>query len=147
MRVALLDGAGEAVAVAGCALPPGGLEQPMLWWVGVEAAFAALRGRADLSGIGAIAVDGTSGTVLLADRDGVPVGRASPYDAVAGDAAVLARIAGIAGRDSPARGVGSPLARLLERGRLARASGCCTRRTGWPGGCAGASTSPTRTTR
>jgi len=116
VRVALLDGAGEAVAVAGCALPPGGLEQPMLWWVGVEAAFAALRGRADLSGIGAIAVDGTSGTVLLADRDGVPVGRASPYDAVAGDAAVLARIAGIAGRDSPARGVGSPLARLLERG-------------------------------
>ncbi len=118
VRVALLDGAGEVVAGAGCVLPAGGISEPGAWWEGVEAAFAGLRGRAELGGVGAVAVDGTSGTVLLADGGGAVVGRASPYDAVAGDAGVVARIAGLAGEGSAARGVGSPLARLLERGRV-----------------------------
>ncbi len=118
VRVALLDAAGEAVAGAGCALPAGGIGEPEVWWEGVAAAFAGLRERADLGGVGAVAVDGTSGTVLLADGGGAVSGRASPYDAVAGDAGVVARIAGLAGEESAARGVGSPLARLLERGRV-----------------------------
>ncbi len=118
VRVALLDGAGEVVAGAGCALPAGGVGEPALWWEGVAGAFAALRGRAELGGVGAVAVDGTSGTVLLADGGGAVAGRASPYDAVARDAGVVARIAGLAGEESAARGAGSPLARMLERGRV-----------------------------
>lgn len=118
VRVALVDGVGEVVAVAGCALPAGGIEKPALWWGAVGEAFAGLRRRAELGGVGAVAVDGTSGTVLLADGGGAVAGRASPYDAVVGDAEVVARIAGLAGEESAARGAGSPLARMLERGRV-----------------------------
>ncbi|MGI4976548.1 MAG: FGGY-family carbohydrate kinase, partial [Janthinobacterium lividum] len=106
------------VAAAGYALPAGGLEEPALWWEAVGAAFAGLRERAQLASVGAVAVDGTSGTVLLADGAGAVAGRASPYDAVARDAGVVARIAGMAGEESAARGAGSPLARMLERGRV-----------------------------
>lgn len=59
-----------------------------------------------------IAVDGTSSTLLLCDRQGVPCTRALMYD----DRRAVAEaelVAAVAPADSPARGPGSALAKLL----------------------------------
>jgi sugar (pentulose or hexulose) kinase len=93
-------------------------QQPELWWQGVEQVLQAISTRLDPTAIRAIAVDGTSGTVLLADAAGVPLSPGLMYNdgrAVA----QAARIANIAPRESAAHGTASGLAKLLwllERG-------------------------------
>ena len=60
----------------------------------------------------ALAVDGTSGTVLAGDAAGTPIGPASLYNDPA-DPALVARIAAGAPPDSAAQGATSPAAKLL----------------------------------
>ena len=62
--------------------------------------------------IRAIAVDGTSGTLLLADADGEPLAPARMYNDTSG-AGLAQRIAALAPPESGAHGAASPLARLL----------------------------------
>ena len=54
------------------------LQDPKIWWTAVEQAFALL----DLKGLNvlALAIDGTSGTILAVDRNGEPLGLASSID-------------------------------------------------------------------
>ena len=86
------------------------LQHPAIWW---EAVMAALKGL-DLQGahVHAIAIDGTSGTILAVDANGSPVGLASMYNDVA-EAAQLAKVAGVASKETAALGSTSPLARAL----------------------------------
>ncbi len=86
-------------------------QDPAIWWDALRAAFAGL----DLSGLAvrAIAVDGTSGTILAIGQDGTPVGLASMYNDVGGKPE-LARITGAAPRETAALGGTSPLARAME---------------------------------
>lgn len=82
-----------------------------LWWDAVQQVMAEIPEtiRANLQGI---AVDGTSGTILLADAEGNPTTPALMYN----DARALEqarRIAAIAPRDSGAHGATSSLAKLL----------------------------------
>ena len=88
-------------------------QDPHVWW---EATRAALS-RLDLSGVRvrAIAVDGTSGTIVGIDADGVPTGPASMYSDIAGDAA-MAIVDAVAPRATAARGRTSPLARAMDIG-------------------------------
>lgn len=81
-----------------------------LWWQAVGEALADL----DLHGltVKAIAVDGTSGTILPITSDGRPLALASLYNDVAEPAGV-AGVAAIAPEDTAARGSTSPLARAL----------------------------------
>jgi len=118
VRVLLIDDAGEVLAKTGVPLPAprrqdARVEQdPRIWWAAVERALAALRKRVDLQRVRALAVDGTSGTVLLADADGHPLGPALMYnDSRATDPA--RRLARLAPPDSPVASVGSGLAKLL----------------------------------
>ncbi len=87
------------------------LQDPAIWWNATLEAFRAL----DLSGLAvrAIAIDGTSGTILPINSDGTPAGLASMYNDVA-DAAQLALVAAVAPKETAALGATSPLARAME---------------------------------
>lgn len=93
-------------------LYPAATEQtPALWWEAVQNLLAALPGSLHDS-LAAVAVDGTSGTVLLADANGQPSSPALLYN----DNRALAQaahIARIAPRNSGAHGASSGLAKLL----------------------------------
>jgi sugar (pentulose or hexulose) kinase len=86
-------------------------QDPAVWWQAMLAAFAGLN----LEGLAvrAIAVDGTSGTILAVDDDGAPLGLASMYNDPCGKAE-LARISAVAPRETAALGGTSPLARAME---------------------------------
>ncbi len=90
-----------------------GVEQaPELWWEAVKIALRDLFHEIPAAGISAIAVDGTSGTLLLTDVRGVPLGSALMYNDARAQAEA-ARIAAIAPQTSAAHGVSSSLAKLL----------------------------------
>ncbi len=82
-----------------------------LWWDAVLAAFKEL----DLKGLAvrAIAIDGTSGTILAIDDTGQPQGLASMYNDIC-DVAHLARVSAVAPRETAALGSTSPLARAMD---------------------------------
>ena len=86
---------------------------PESWWGSVRAALTDLGRSCDLGRVRALAVDGTSGTVLAVDQTGAPVGRARMYDEPCDDEAVLRAIADHAPAGSAARGATSALARVL----------------------------------
>ncbi len=86
------------------------LQDPAIWWDALLTAFKSL----DLTGldIRALAIDGTSGTILPIHKDGSPAGLASMYNDVA-DADQMARIIAVAPRDTAALGATSPLGRAM----------------------------------
>ena len=86
-------------------------QDPTLWWDALQAAFKSLN----LTGltVRAIAVDGTSGTILAIDADGTPQALASMYNDVC-EAPQFALIAAVAPRETAALGSTSPLARAME---------------------------------
>ncbi|MCA3556170.1 FGGY-family carbohydrate kinase [Aestuariivirga sp.] len=117
VRIAATDEANtpKAMATAPIAAPIAGFgrawQDPQLWWDATLAAFAALR--LDGLHVRAIAVDGTSGTILAVGDDGAPASLGSMYNDVC-DAANLAKIAAAAPRGTAALGSTSPLARAME---------------------------------
>jgi sugar (pentulose or hexulose) kinase len=117
VRIAAADRQGALVAMsaASIAAPIQNfgrlLQDPNLWWEAIEAAFKSL----DLAGHQALAlaVDGTSGTILPAGSDGELLGMASMYNDVA-EAGMVKKVASVAARETAALGGSSPLARALE---------------------------------
>jgi sugar (pentulose or hexulose) kinase len=112
VRAALVDESGKQLGFGSARLAPGDRRNPAAWWQAVESALAALKADADLSGVGCIAVDGTSGTVLLLNDAGQPMRQASLYNDAAPEEAVRA-VAAAAPAGSAAVGAASPLAKLL----------------------------------
>ncbi len=108
------DGTLLAMAQAPIAAPQAdfgrALQDPQLWWLGVEAAFAKL----DLSNLQilALAIDGTSGTIVPIDASGNPVGMGSMYNDLA-EPEFVKRVAAAAPPETAATGGTSPLARAL----------------------------------
>jgi D-ribulokinase len=92
------------------------LQDPQLWWQAVEKAFGALT----LEGltVRAIAIDGTSGTILPIDDSGKPLDLASMYNDLA-DPEDVGRVKAVAPVETAALGGSSPLARALSmKGRV-----------------------------
>ncbi|WP_092992279.1 FGGY-family carbohydrate kinase [Thiohalomonas denitrificans] len=87
-------------------------QDPMCWWQAVDEVVHALLKTISSEAVRAIAVDGTSGTVLLTDPEGRPCGAALMYN---DNRAVeeANRIAHTAPAESAAHGTGSGLAKLL----------------------------------
>jgi D-ribulokinase len=108
------DGALHAMASVPLTLPlfetGRALQDPHMWWEALVQAFAGLN----LNGLQvlALAVDGTSGTVLPIDGEGKPLALASMYNDVADDVHVK-RIAALAPPETAAHGATSALARLI----------------------------------
>lgn len=86
-------------------------QDPQIWWNATRAAFAALK--LDGLHVRAIAIDGTSGTILAVDADGSPASLGSMYNDVC-TKEMLAKVAAVAPRETAALGSTSPLARAME---------------------------------
>ncbi len=117
-RGVALDDSGSVRALARVAMPEperrdAAVEQaPGVWWTALEEVIAALMAQLDGAPVAGIAIDGTSGTLLLTDADGEPLTPALLYnDARA--TAEGARIDAVAPAASPVRGAATALARLL----------------------------------
>jgi D-ribulokinase len=108
------DGSMLAMAQAAMPLPQAdfgrALQDPQVWWDAVQHAMASL----DLKDIRvmAIAVDGTSGTIVPVDAAGHPVGPGSMYNDLA-ESEFVQRVAAAAPAETAALGGSSPLARAL----------------------------------
>ncbi|MDZ7750561.1 MAG: FGGY-family carbohydrate kinase [Gammaproteobacteria bacterium] len=118
-RAVLVDGRGEEVGRTQVPLPApegsdGHAEQaPALWWEALVAVVRALGLEARPAPVVAVAVDGTSASLLLADAGGRPLGPALMYNdrrSVA-EAAAVARVAP---PGSAAHGPTAALAKLLH---------------------------------
>ncbi len=117
-RAVAIDGQGELVAKSEGPIPlpmksdSQITQDPQLWWKAVTASLGLLLKQIDPARVAAIAVDGTSGTLLLTDAAGVPVTPALMYN----DARAVAeaeRIQSVAGPNCGAQGASSSLAKLL----------------------------------
>jgi sugar (pentulose or hexulose) kinase len=119
VRACVLDAGGRSVAEAAVPLPAplqtadGGWEQdPEQWWTALRALLGELARRIDLGALRALAIDGTSGTLVACSQEGRPLHPALMYhDARARDEA--ARIAAVAPRESGGHGATASLAKLL----------------------------------
>lgn len=119
VRSAVIDADGHVLAMArGSYGSPEGRRDPESWWRAVtdclDAQMEALRAAGgDPAQIAGLAVDGTSGSLVLTDADLDPVSRALMYDDGGFDAEA-ALIAAHAPDPHIARGPGSALARALR---------------------------------
>ena len=119
VRACAIDGEEHVAATASVALPPprqdgAAIDQePEYWWRATCDAIRALGRSVDLGSIWRVAVDGTSGTLLLTDAKGQPCSAGLMYnDARATREA--ARIKDIAPAESGAHGPSAALAKLLH---------------------------------
>ncbi|MBZ9997203.1 FGGY-family carbohydrate kinase [Mesorhizobium sp. BH1-1-4] len=87
---------------------------PSVWWQAVQAALAELLSGVDRAAIRAVAIDGTSGTLLPVDIDGRPLAEPLMYNDKVDDAAILAAIGREAPEASAAHGATSGLAKALR---------------------------------
>ncbi len=117
-RGVIMDQAGTCLAEASVTLPAPkrddhGVEQsPECWWGALERLIPALLRDIPTETIGAIALDGTSGSVLVTNRDGTPLGPALMYNDNRATAEAE-QIAAVAPRDCAAHGTGSGLAKAM----------------------------------
>ncbi|MBZ9861191.1 FGGY-family carbohydrate kinase [Mesorhizobium sp. CA12] len=91
---------------------------PAVWWAAIGATLQELLSQIDRGAVRAIAVDGTSGTLLPIDGAGQPLAEPLMYNDKVPDAAILAVIAGTAPEASAAHGATSGLAKALWFQRL-----------------------------
>src|SRR5262249_61112344 len=113
VRAATVDADGRRAAFAAATMPApfdeNGLvtQHPAVWWKATRRVLQKLARQIDLERIGAIAVDGTSGTVVGVDANGRPVTPAQMYNSRA-SAEIVRSIAAAASPEPPAHGATSP---------------------------------------
>lgn len=114
-RAVAIDGAGLVAATGRAALADAGADHrdPAVWWAAAKAALTAVFGAIDPARVVALAVDGTSGTLLPVDAGGAPLAKGVMYNDPRTDRDVLAAIAAHAPPASAAHGSSSGLARAL----------------------------------
>lgn len=116
-RAIAIDAAGSVLAEARAPLPPSrrdgacSEQDPADWWRATLAVLDGIAGQG-AGPVAALAVDGTSSTLLLCDAAGRPCTPALMYDDRRA-AAAAARVAAVAPADIPALGAGSALSKLL----------------------------------
>lgn len=130
VRACAVDAQGNIQGIASAALPSprqdgDAIDQdPELWWHAAVKAILKLGQTVDFARVEAIAVDGTSGTLLLVDADGRPRSLGLMYnDARAAEEA--SRIAEVAPAENGAHGRSSALAKLLHLQKRVDIDGAC----------------------
>ncbi|MCP3666512.1 MAG: FGGY-family carbohydrate kinase [Gammaproteobacteria bacterium] len=119
VRAVVIDSDQQLVAEAVTGLPlphnpyPGWFEQePELWWLAVCNVLLALSKKLDLKRVRALAVDGTSSTLLLSSRKGQPLGPALMYNDIRSIES-LKKISSIAPASLPVHSPSSSLAKAI----------------------------------
>ncbi|MGP1397306.1 MAG: FGGY-family carbohydrate kinase [Inquilinaceae bacterium] len=122
VRVLAIDAARATVAQGSAKLADFGMDNrdPVLWRAAMDAAFTSMLSHVMADRILAVAVDGTSGTMLAVDGDGAPVAAPLMYNDPVDDDAILDAISAHAPFTSAAHGATSALARAI---RLRRTPG------------------------
>ncbi|MGJ8530655.1 MAG: FGGY-family carbohydrate kinase [Alphaproteobacteria bacterium] len=87
---------------------------PHIWWRAFELTLDNALGQIDPSRVAGLAIDGTSGTLLAVNPDGVPLADALMYNDPCTDQDLLKRIAQLAPQTSAVHGASSGLARALR---------------------------------
>jgi hypothetical protein len=113
-RACVIDADARVQAENAVPLPePAGQQQdPETWWATLTTNLDRLVTQVPTGRVAAIAVDGTSATLLLSAADGTPLGPALMYNNASASAAAQ-QIAQIAPRDCAAHGPSASLAKLL----------------------------------
>lgn len=123
VRIAAIDRAAEVVAVATAAMPPASrdgdriTQDVSIWARGLDEAMVRLASMIDLTRVAALAVDGTSGTLVGTDDRGAPMAAGTLYNDRADDADIAA-VARVAPPQAAVHGVTSPLARAMRLLRI-----------------------------
>ncbi|PSJ55976.1 FGGY-family carbohydrate kinase [Kumtagia ephedrae] len=119
VRAVAMDPSGTVAAQAGTRMAEHGENgrDPAVWLRALQAALGDLLSRIDPAAVVALAVDGTSGTMLPIDRDGRPLTDALMYSDPVADAGILAAIAAAAPAESAAHGPTSGLAKAMRFGK------------------------------
>jgi len=118
-RAIAIDNAGQPLALAATSMPGPtrddvrAEQDANIWWQTVSATLRDLLSQIQVDSVKSIAVDGTSGTLLLTDQLGQPLGPALMYNDGRSQAEA-AHIGAIAPRESAAHGATSALAKLLH---------------------------------
>ncbi|WVT72058.1 FGGY-family carbohydrate kinase [Sinorhizobium chiapasense] len=86
---------------------------PIGWWKAVQAALEETLGGIDRQTVCALAIDGTSGTMLPVGQSGAPLATPMMYNDPVADRALLDAVSAHAPRESAAHGATSGLAKLL----------------------------------
>jgi sugar (pentulose or hexulose) kinase len=115
VRCVAMDGAGEIAAQTAVQMADHGADgrDAMTWKRAASAALHLLVPRIDAKSVCALAVDGTSGTMLPIDKDGLPLAPALMYSDPVGSSDILTSIAARAPAESAARGATSGLAKAM----------------------------------
>ena len=115
-RAVVIDAAGQSVSTGKSALAdhPGSPRAPAVWWAATEQAVSAALADVNARDVCAMAVDGTSGTMLAVDSTGVPLSDGLMYNDVCTDADLLDRISAASPETTAARGATSALARAAR---------------------------------
>lgn len=122
-RAMAIDGRGKIKGSTSTPLPPpeqpqpGHVEQdPALWWQGVKQVISDLLAQVPAQDVSALVVDGTSGTVLLSDSQGNPLGFGSGSGLMYNDMRAVEEanlVKAKAPQNSGAQGPSAGLAKLL----------------------------------
>ena len=118
IRACLIDAEGVILAGAHTGLPAplrrnaAVTQEPDLWWQALEQVLGELKDKQSLAAVAALAVNGTSATLLACDAQGRPLGPALMYNDHRAQSEAM-RIAAIAPRHSAAHGAHSSLAKAL----------------------------------
>ncbi len=115
-RAVVIDASGAVVAQGKAALAEFGanLRNPQVWRQAADKAVESALAHCDRTRVAAIAVDGTSGTMLAVDAAGAPLGDGLMYNDPSSDAAAVAAIANAAPPASAAHGPTSGLAKAMS---------------------------------
>lgn len=118
-RAVVIDGTAQqrAMAKADYTDHGGDLRTPQVWWDATMAALDGVLSQIDPAKLRALAVDGTSGTMLALDAGGAPLGEGLLYNDPCPDPDVLKAIGDYAPKSSAAHGPTSGAARavMLQR--------------------------------
>ncbi|MBD8554864.1 FGGY-family carbohydrate kinase [Rhizobium sp. CFBP 8762] len=114
-RAVAMDESGTVVAAGAAKLAEFSRDHrdPSVWWQAVETAVNATLAQIDAKSVCAIAIDGTSGTVLPVDAQGNPLGVPMMYNDAVLDKDTLDAVASHAPQNSAAHGATSGLAKVL----------------------------------
>lgn len=114
-RAVVIDAARREIAMAKSAMTDHGadIRDPHVWWAAAQLALRDALAQVDADQVAAIAVDGTSGTMLGVDADGAALTTGLMYNDACTDHAILDAIAAHAPAISAAHGPTSGAARVL----------------------------------